>query len=111
MMALSLTLDYMMVKAFHILTFASMYLANCVFGLYFHYRLRKEDLPFRHWYTEHKKSYTIYKYLMFLFNFKVSRGFYSKLFDNKPYFDAAFADRYKTLVRPLFYATVVNFTI
>lgn len=110
-MALSLTLDYMMVKAFHILGFVSMYVVNCTFGTFFHLRLRKEDLPFRHWQHEHKKSYTIYKYLMFLFNFKIARGFYSKLFDNKLYFNAAFEDRYRTVVRPLFYATVVNFII
>jgi hypothetical protein len=77
MVALAISLDYMMVKSVHILSFVSMFIANIAFTLLYHIKLRKEDLAFKHWYTEYKRTYTALKYLMFLFNFKAARVFYS----------------------------------
>ena len=77
MLGLSFELDYMMVKGVHMMAFISMYLANAIFGLAFHIKLRKDDPAFVHWYTEHKKWYNVYKYIVFIFNFKSIRGMYS----------------------------------
>lgn len=77
MICLSIALDYMMLKAIHIMSFISMFVANIGFTLFFHLKLRREDLAFRHWYVEHKKTYTALKFIMFLFNFKAARVFYS----------------------------------
>lgn len=77
MLGLAIVYDFMMIKAVHILTYISMYLANVTFGLLFHYKLRKEDSAFIYWHAQDKKPYYVYKYLIFLFNFKSVRGLYS----------------------------------
>ncbi|CDW73754.1 UNKNOWN [Stylonychia lemnae] len=111
MLGLAFELDYVMVKGVHMMAFISMYLANAIFGLVFHLKYRKEDPAFVHWYSENKKWYNIYKYTIFIFNFKSIRGIYSQLFPPRTYFNAGFSDRYKNLIKPLFLVTVFNYVI
>eukprot|EP00347_Sterkiella_histriomuscorum_P022324 403330882 len=111
MFALSFTLDYMMVKVIHILTYIFMYITNAAFAIEFDKKRKKNDMPFRHWETEHKQQYYFYKHLMYIFSFKLGRGLYSKVIDKKPLFNAAFGDQYKTMIFPLFIVTIVNFLL
>lgn len=77
MVCLSIALDYMMLKSIHIFSFLTLFLLNIAFTIYYDLKLRKDDYTFRRWQVEHKKTYTALKIVMFLFNFKAARVFYS----------------------------------
>lgn len=110
MFCLSIALDYMMVLAIHFLCLFGMLVINAGFALYFHMTQRKGDIPFKHWANFHKKPYKVIKWMMLVFNFKLARLMYSNLF-KKEYFNAAFDNRYATLIKPLFIASMVNFLL
>ena len=110
MFCLSIELDYDLVTSIHLICLFSMMLANLGFTLIMHLKLRKDDQAFKYWTDENIKPYRIIKWLMFLYSFKAVRLLYSQI-QNKPYFDAPFERKYQTLIKPLFFVTVINFLL
>ena len=89
MFGLSLTLEYQMIAAIHVLTILFMFLCNVTFTLVFDLKLWRDDAAFKHWVKTYKKQYIGVKVAGMFFNFKSFRIVYSHLF-NKMYFSAAF---------------------
>jgi hypothetical protein len=48
---------------------------------------------------------------MILYSFKNARVFYSRLFDKKPFCNVPFENKYVTLIRPIFFASIANFLL
>jgi hypothetical protein len=111
MFCLSIALDYKLVTAIHLTTLFSMLLFNIFFGLYMHMRLRKHDQPFRYWVDQNPIWYNRLKWSILLYSFKNARIFYSRLFDSKPFCNVPFENKYMTLIRPIFFASITNFLL
>lgn len=100
----------MMIEAIHLITLFGMIFANIGWFFFYHYKLRKQDSAYKHWVDQNKKAYVIVRYVALAWNFKQVRMMYSN-FLNKEYFNGAFESRYKTLIKPLFILSVINFVI
>jgi hypothetical protein len=110
MFCLAIALDYKLVQAIHLTTLFTMIITNLAFGLYVHLRIRKNDQIFRHWTDREMKGYNYIKYAMLIYTFKSSRLLFSKYL-NKSYFQASFSSLYKSLIKPFFIITVLNFLV
>ena len=111
MFCLSIALDYKLVTAIHLTTLFSMLIFNVFFGLFMHMRLKKQDQPFRYWVDQNPVWYNRIKWSIILYSFKNARIFYSRIFDGKPYCNVPFENKYVTLIRPMFFASITNFIL
>ena len=111
MFCLSIALDYMLVQAVHLTCLFTMLLTNVAFTLFLHRRQRKGDTAFRHWADDNRREYRYMRWVMMAWSFKSARVMYTRLMPEKPYMNVPFEVPYKTLIKPLFVTTVVNFLL
>lgn len=110
MFCLSIALDYKLVQAIHLTTLFTMLITNVAFGLYIHLKVRKTDQVFRHWTDREVRGYKWIKILTLAYNFKMSRLLFARYL-NKGYFQATSDSKYKSLIKPLFFTSVINFLV
>ena len=77
MFALSISLNYVMVQAIHIITIIPMWICNIAFSFYIHWRARKSDTPFLHWSDLYRDQYKIVRYVTLIWHFKSFRVIWS----------------------------------
>jgi hypothetical protein len=66
-----------------------------------------DDRPFRHWRDRNHKASVVFIVISALYSFKAVRLFICELFQ-KEYFNAAFEDKYRTMIRPMFIISMVG---
>ena len=83
----------------HTLAMFVLYFFNlvCLVGL--HWLIK--DKPFLHWRDQYSREARIVATVSTLYSFKATRILYSNLLA-KPYFNAVFEDRVRSLIRPFF---------
>lgn len=109
MFCLSIALDYKLIQALHLFCLFLMLLTNLGFTFFLHLRQRKNDTALRHWCDDYAKEYKYLRWVMMAYSFKTVRVMYSRVLPNKPYMNVPFDTQYSTLIKPLFFTTVINF--
>ena len=66
-----------------------------------------DDKPFLHWRGEHETASNIILVMTTVFSFKTLRLYHCELF-NRRYFTAAFEDKYRTLINPIFIISMIS---